>query len=879
MTNMRIILTHEQTDFDGIASLLGANLLDRAAIPVLPRRMNRNVRAFLTIYGADLPFVDPRDLGDSPIDSIYLVDTQSLTSMKGAHDKTKVHVIDHHAPRKECPLDWNVRLVKTGANTTVFVEEIQERDLQLNVVQATLLLLGIYEDTGSLTYSRTTSRDIRAAAILVDQGANLSIVNDYLNHPLSKQQQVIYDQLRAAAKNHPVHGYNILIAQGDARGMDEELSTIAHKLRDLLDPDAIFLLIDIRGGVQLIARSTSDHIDVSKIAEYFGGGGHPRAAAAIIKSGERDAIYDTLVEMLPTNVQPAITVREIMSGMPQLLTPETSVQEVSKKMQRYGYEGYPVVQDGRILGLVTRRAVDRALSHRLNLTAESLMEAGQVSIAPGDSIEQLQTLMTNTGWGQIPVVDPESNQIVGIVTRTDLLETLTPPQAQTGKRNLADRLENALAPAWLQILKEIAHIAQQQRSALYIVGGFVRDLLLGYPSLDFDLVVEGDAINLAKSVRGKLGGRVATHKRFGTAKWFLEPPFPAVPDVEGDPGQEDLQPAAPTTLDFITARREFYTHPTALPTVERGSIKLDLHRRDFTINTLALRLDGHHYGDLHDYWGGYNDLQQGLVRVLHSISFVDDPTRMLRAVRYEQRYNFQIGKRTLQLLLEARPLMSRVSGDRIRHELDNILQEERVVGMLERLAEIQLLETIHPDLEWDPWLQDKIRNLSPPPLEWGIPADWKGLPIKRVLIYALWFIRLPWPTTEKIISRLRLPRKLKDIIRETCRLWTDLPATMDLKPSRIAMWLDNFTPLSVYCLYLATDLPVVRDTLKAYITQWADISPGISGYDLQKLGLPPGPHYKEILTALRNAWIDGKVNSPEAEQALLERLIENDPTA
>lgn len=861
---MRIILTHEQTDFDGIASLLGANLLDEAAIPVLPRRMNRNVRAFLTIYGSDLPFVDPRDLGDEPIDSIYLVDTQSLTSVKGTHEGTQVHVIDHHLPRKECPPDWKVRLVETGANTTVFVEEIQERDLRISTVQATLLLLGIYEDTGSLSYARTTSRDIRAAATLVDHGGSLSIVNDYINHPLSIQQQEIYDQLRAAAVNHPVHGYNILIAEGDARGMDEELSTIAHKLRDLVDPDAIFLLMNIRGGVQLIARSTSDHIDVAKIAEHFGGGGHPRAAAAIIKSGERQTITQTLVDLLPDHVQPAITVREIMSGVPHLLAPQTTVQEVAKKMLRYGYEGYPVVQDGHILGLVTRRAVDRALSHRLNLTAASLMEAGQVSIAPGDSIEQLQSLMTNTGWGQVPVVDPKSKQIVGIVTRTDILETLTPPQAQSGKRNLADKLENTLSEDWLHILKEIAEIAQQQHAAIYIVGGFVRDLLLGYPSLDFDLVVEGDAIQVAQSVKNKLGGRVATHQRFGTAKWFLETPG-------GEPGVQD---GNPTTLDFITARREFYTHPTALPTVERGSIKLDLHRRDFTINTLALRLDGHHYGELHDYWGGYNDLRHGLVRVLHSISFVDDPTRMLRAVRYEQRYGFQIGKRTLQLLLEARPLMSRVSGDRIRHELDNIINEERTVEMLDRLDEIDLVGAIHPALVWDAWLREKIRTISPPSSEWGLSPDWKGLPIKRVLIYALWFLRSPWTTAERVVARLRLPRRLKDVIRETCQLWQELPQNAGLKPSQIATWLEKATPIAIYCLYLATDLPGVRDGLKSHITHWAAITPTITGHDLRERGVPPGPQYKEILNALRNAWIDGEINSPEAENALLQQLLQ-----
>jgi len=377
-----------------------------------------------------------------------------------------------------------------------------------------------------------------------------------------------------------------------------------------------------------------------------------------------------------------------MSGTPKLLAPDTPVQEIARRMQRYGYEGYPVVQAGEILGLVTRRAVDRTLSHRLNLTAVGLMEAGNVHIAPGASIEELQTLMTNTGWGQIPVVDPEQQTIIGIVTRTDLLKTLAPKSTPPGKQNLASKLESALPPERLRLLKDIAHIAQKQRVALYIVGGFVRDLLLDYPSLDFDLVVEGDAIALAQSVGEKLGGRVTTHRRFGTAKWFLSAEHS--PQIAANTGKNGLSPQIPNTLDFITARREFYSHPTALPTVERGSIKLDLHRRDFTINTLALRLDGHHYGELLDYWGGFNDLNQGLVRVLHSISFVDDPTRMLRAVRYEQRYGFQIGKRTLELLLQARPLMGRVSGDRIRHEVDNILNEDKAAQMLDRLHDVIL---------------------------------------------------------------------------------------------------------------------------------------------------------------------------------------------
>jgi tRNA nucleotidyltransferase (CCA-adding enzyme) len=877
---MRIILTHEQTDFDGIASLLGVHLLDEIAIPVLPRRMNRNVRAFVTIYGADLPFIDPRDIGDQPIEFVYLVDTQSLISVKGMHEGTQIHVIDHHPLRTDLPPDWNVKHVETGANTTVLIEEICERDIHLSIVEATLLLLGIYEDTGSLTYTRTTSRDIRAAASMLEQGANLSIVNDYLNHPLSIQQQAIYDQLRTSAENHIIHGHNVLVAPGEALEMDEELSTIAHKLRDLIDPDVIILLMNIRGGVQLIARSTSDDIDVASIAEHFGGGGHPRAAAALIKTEDRASIYSELIRILPEYIRPAVTVSEIMSRTPQLLEPDTTVQEVARQMQRYGYEGYPVVREGEIIGLVTRRAVDRALSHKLNLTAVSLMDAGNVSISPEASIESLQTLMTNTGWGQVPVVDPGNGEIVGIVTRTDLLETLAPPSAQNEKRNLADKLENTLPPERLALLKEIAKIAQEQHVALYIVGGFVRDLLLGYPSLDFDLVVEGDAITLARVVSKRLGGRITTHKQFGTAKWFLEKTtssnqlaaFPTQSAEKiAEPGPRD--DPFPTSLDFITARREFYPHPTALPTVESGSIKLDLHRRDFTINTLALRLDGHHYGNLHDYWGGYNDIRQGMVRVLHSLSFVDDPTRMLRAVRYEQRYRFQIGRRTLQLLLEARPLLSRVSGDRIRHELDNIIKEDRVIQMMARLHDLKLLETIHPDLGWDNWIQEKFTAIETPSSRWNIEPNVKGIPIKRIIAYTLWLIRVPWSRTKKIVSRLRFPRTLKEIIQDACQLMEELPRLQKFRPSELAFRLERVPDITVYVLYLATDNASLREALFSYCTQWKDMKSNISGHDLTARNLPPGPYYKEILNQLRAGWIDGIIKTPDQESDLLNDLI------
>ena len=189
-------------------------------------------------------------------------------------------------------------------------------------------------------------------------------------------------------------------------------------------------------------------------------------------------------------------------------------------MQRTGFEGYPVVHAGEVVGLLTRRAVDRALAHRLNLTAASLMEAGEVTVLPDDSLQYLQARMTDSGWGQVPVVN-EAGEVIGIVTRTDLLKTLAPPAARTGARNLAARLEEALPPAHLDLIRSVAAQAAEQHLAVYVVGGFVRDLLLDRPSLDFDIVVEGDAIALGKALGKKYGGRVTSHTRFGTAKWFV----------------------------------------------------------------------------------------------------------------------------------------------------------------------------------------------------------------------------------------------------------------------------------------------------------------------------------------------------------------------
>ena len=871
---MHIILTHEQADFDAVASLLGAHLLNEDAVAVLPRKMRRNVQAFITLYGLDLPFIDPRDIPKGKIDRITLVDTQSLITLKGTTKKTEVFVIDHHPPRPDLPENWSVSIEDIGANSTILVEGLQERDIQLSVPQSTLLLLGIYEDTGGLTYSRTSGRDLRAAAYLVEQGASLQILGDFLNHPLSKEQQAIYQFLKKNMDTHIIHGNNVMVGCADATETDEELSSIAHKLRDLLEPDALFLLADTGGGVQMVARSTTDQVNVGEIAVQFGGGGHPRAAAALIQDKKAKQVCKQLVGMLSEYVRPAITVADIMSPGPQLLSPETTVKEAAERMLRYGYEGYPVVSEGRVVGLLTRRAVDRTMSHKLNLKAQDVMEVGEASIQPDEPLERLQWLMTDTGWGQIPVVD--NGEIIGIVTRTDLLKTLTMRRTRVDRQNLSERLEAVLPPARLGLLPAVSELAQTQKVAIYIVGGFVRDLLLERPSLDLDFVVEGDAIELGRAAVEKYGGRISTHKRFGTAKWRISKIREALAEqLSQETGLKVKADDLPASLDLISARREFYTHPTALPTVERGSIKLDLHRRDFTINTLAMRIDGHHYGELHDHWGGLADLQAGLVRVLHSLSFVDDPTRILRAVRFEQRFGYRIGDRTQELLSAALPLLDRVSGDRLRHELNIFFKEPNWQDMLSRLADMGGLTAIHEGLGWDKKTQARLKLAfkSDPGAEWELEEELDGYSLLLALAYTLWLMSLPRVTAASAAGRLRLSGWLTKIILAACKPLHEYPEMVDGPPSRVVTRLDRVPKLALYAHYLVAEDKRVRQTIDSYISKWRFIQPVITGHDLRERNIPPGPEYRRILDSLRAAWVDEKITTPEEETELLEELL------
>jgi tRNA nucleotidyltransferase (CCA-adding enzyme) len=428
-------------------------------------------------------------------------------------------------------------------------------------------------------------------------------------------------------------------------------------------------------------------------------------------------------------------------------------------------------------------------------------------------------------------------------------------------------LQQVLPAIHLEILNQISEEAANRGLPLYIVGGFVRDLFVGHAGLDFDLVVEGDAISCARTISRKYGGNITIHSHFGTASW--QPDVNKLTDfnIRGF-ADKDIPP-----LDFVTSRSETYLNPGALPTVKRGSLSDDLRRRDFTINTLALRLDGEHFGQLIDQLGGLEDLKRGIVQVLHRESYVDDPTRILRAVRYEKRYGFRISPEDLDLISKAKSHVGELSGERLRHELDLILAEDKAVEMLTRLEDLDILREIHPLLAWDASTARSLEKLNQPePDSWKDVPDLSHIPRRVGLRYLAWLGSLAPAGIHELASRLDFAASLREALLASTSLRGDLPKLVNTKASETVSKLDGY-PLMVICAASLFADYKTRKILENYLASWRFIRPKTTGYDLIRRGLPPGPIYGYILKSLRQGRLDGDIKNDEEENAHLEELI------
>ena len=410
--------------------------------------------------------------------------------------------------------------------------------------------------------------------------------------------------------------------------------------------------------------------------------------------------------------------------------------------------------------------------------------------------------------------------------------------------NLTSKIKERLPAELVRLMEAIGVIAAHQGQNLYLVGGAVRDVLLEQATFDLDLVVDGDAISLAQLLANSTDGRLVVHNRFRTAnvRWNE------------------------WSVDLTTARSETYDRPGALPRVKPGSLSDDLFRRDFTINAMAIQLSPGRYGNLIDLYGGQDDLKRGLIRILHEQSFTDDATRIWRALRYEQRFGFKLEMETLELLKRDIVMLDTISSDRIRHELELALKEVYPEKFFLRADQLKVLSQLLPGLECDSGLAarfEQARQVSspnPPPT-------------------GLYLALLTYPLTgehiEQLVERLRLPRLQIQTLRDICKLKTEVSSleATNLKPSQVYSILHGYIPAAIIAISLASDSPTVTPNIQAYLTRLRYVRPALTGEDLTKMGLAPGPRISEILERLRVAKLDGEVTNRQEEEELVRKWL------
>ena len=874
---MKIITSHERTDMDALASIHAASLLYPDYVALLPAKLNRNVARFAVLYGEALGLTNRQAVTLEPISDVLLVDTQAIAPIKRMNAETRYHIIDHHQHTRKADKRTIIEGDAVGANTTLLIEQIRERGLDISSISATLMLLGIYEDTGSLSYLTTTARDVRAAAWLMEEHAALQIVQEFMHHALSAAQREVYQQLLNSSRTVDINGHLVLVASIHLDEYVDELSSLVNQLLDTFDVQACFMLCEFEGDVQIIARSIVDEIDVGSILTTLGGGGHTRAAAALAEGSSLTKVEEHLNDALEARVEPPLSVASIMSTNVHTLSPDMTVGQAVALMRRYGHEGFPVVRGDQLVGILTRSDIDRAVHHGLtDLVLERFIHTGPIYVEPQDTIDIVRDIMLEHNLGQVPVV--QNGHFAGIVTRTDLIK-LQAPELNGGKgASLREKLDEALPPALADLLIEARNTANDMGYSLYIVGGFVRDLVLGAPTLDLDLVVEGDAIAMARRLGKKLDARIRTHSRFGTAKVILD---------------GNRAKGVPESLDFVTARTEFYERPTELPRVEYSSIKQDLYRRDFTINTMAICLDRDRYGELLDYYSGLRDIRNRRIRVLHSLSFVEDPTRILRAVRFEQRLGFEIEERSEELISDALDLIDDVSGERLRHELYLILGEKKPEMALVRLHRLGVLARIHPSLTWSHEQSEMFARLRQvfaktdymePSTHPGMGASLsakpndgsaiEGPPSLALSYLALFTSSLDRNELGEVSQRLHISQRDLQLLHQVSELRDELDMLQAdvLLRSQIYHLLQPFSQEARFVISALCDSSVVQERLNLYEKELGDVEPVVDGHYLQGLGIKPGPVYGIILGRIRDALLDQQVTTPEEQQALAHAL-------
>lgn len=885
---MQLTVSHNNMDFDSLAAQFAVTKLYPTARMVLSFPIVGNVRKFLSLYRSNLPIVQIKYLDLASVSKLFIVDCQHVDRLDVLvktllKEGRPYSIFDHHQFDQK-GLGINAQsdsIIETvGASTTLLVEKIQSASIKLAPFEATLLAIGIYEDTGCLTYSRTSARDAEALAFLLKKKADLNIVNDYIRDQLNKEQLALFQDLVEKAEVLEISGKRIVIGATRLPKYLGGLATLTRKLMEVESADAAFSIVHMRDRAHMVGRSDTPSIDVREIARHFSGDGHPGAAAAVIKGGNPEYLAEEIKQLLRAAVKPELTASQLMISPVRTVRPNISMEEAGHIMLRYGSDGLIVAENNRVVGVISRRDIDQANHHKLgHAKVSGFMSHPVISVNPQTTLSEIQQLIVQNDIGRLPVLD-EQNCLLGLVSRRDVLDSLyvdigSPGFAAEGF-GIADGADSptTVAPSQKRIIdlrsklggldqynhwlfQTIGATAEKHNMSAYAVGGSVRDLILGQSHFDLDFVVEGSAIELAHQLAQEYPNKFKTlsiHERFQTASI-------------------EYSADSPRQIDLSTARTEFYEFPAALPTVEPSALEQDLFRRDFTINTLALCLNPEKFGMLIDYFNGLEDLKAGMIKILHQFSFIEDPTRLLRAARFASRFGFALDDNSFKQAKQAisMGIFDNLAGIRMNHELRFILQSRSRLAGLDILAKLGgKLRYLDEELEYGAPERKLIRRAERLLTRFSLMEEW--------LVYlALLLSRLSSERLQNVLQRLHLNNEEKLIIKQGLSVHEQLArlsAGFKTTPrnSEVYSCLHGMSDASLaIAACLAIPGSPVRRLIRLYFEELKNVSIQVNGADLLKLGLPEGPDIGKALQILLAAKLDRLVASKEDEIAYISK--------
>ncbi|WP_457641640.1 CBS domain-containing protein [Persephonella sp.] len=858
---MQVVYIEEGADLDAFSAAYGITLLYPEAKILLPHALSPTVRLTISRFENLLKSKLLRKKELKIIDRLFLVDTSNLKKAKKTIEKfitenTEIDIYDHHPAKIKKEHNLALHIEKTGSATTIVVKEIINKGVNISPEDATLLLLGIYEDTGSFTYNLTTAEDLRTAAFLIEKGGDLETVRTILERRFDEKQINIVQQLIENIQYFPIKDKQIIISTAYSKEYVPDISSHFHLIKPFQEVDAFFAIINASGKISIIGRSKTKEINVGKILSYLGGGGHYAAGSATVKGLTTQEIKNYLENILIGEFYKDQKISSIMHRNIIKVQKDKPIKDLKDIIQKV-----PILivinESGKFEGIVLPRVLKESIRHGIeNVSVENFIIDTVVTLDENMPVAEAEKYLINSSQEYFPVL--KKGYPVGIVSRNYLLKVLhgqvfdfekdifiSRERIKPRYLNYREKLESYLPEDIIEELKKIGKISKQLGFRAYLVGGVVRDLIMNRENLDIDIIVEGDAVQLAKIYAEKYNYKFHSFEEFMTAQVIL---------LSG------------LRLDFATARKEIYAYPGAYPKVKKASIKEDLYRRDFTINTLTIEITEGNFGTLIDFFNGLRDIKDKVIRILHQLSFIEDPIRILRAVRFAGRFGFKLGKTTEKLLKLAvdENLLLVAPKKRVNTELNYSFNEERVTEIIYLMNKYKIIHQLIPEFVFDEKREEIINRLRDMIITFDIFFNYK---VNRTANYLLALMyHLPLEISYQILDKYRFSYE-----KQFFKIYFSAKDRFKMIPEKNSELYMKIKDLNKDLLvFLCSSLPVeVSERIIYLLKKEEEKKLLISGEDLKELGLKPSSLFKEIIEDIFLKYLDNEIkNKREALEYL-----------